>query len=175
LTGGMSSTTAPGPEYSRAFETLVEDPNDLVGLLAYALYKQTIREAVCVGRPVLPPSHRFPATTERAAYRGDAERRLQSFAAAATDEATPDIIARGVGLAVEAAKIELIQTVYRRTHFLSAIGVNLAAWVITLAITVLLLVTVYLPSWQSNLVDRIKAAQAPPPAPGQTSAPLPHQ
>jgi uncharacterized membrane protein len=173
LSGDAASTVTPEPKYSRAFETLVEDPNDLVGLLAYAPYKQTVREAVSVGRPVLPPSHRFPATTERAAYRGDAERRLQSFAAAATDEATPEIIARGVGLAVEAAKIELIQTIHRRTHFMSAIGVNLAAWVITLAVTVLLLVTVYLPSWQSNLIDRIKAAQGPPSASGQTSAPSP--
>lgn len=173
MTGDAPSTPSPPPDYSRAFETLVEDPNDLVGLLAYALYKQTVREAVSVGRPILPPSHRFPAATERAAYRGDAERRLQSFAAAATDEATPDIIARGVGVAVEAAKIELMQTIHRRTHFLSAIGVNLAAWVITLAITVLLLVTVYLPSWQSNLVDRIKAAQPALPAPGQTGSPPP--
>ena len=141
---------APQPtQYSRAFDTLVEDPDDLVGLLAYALYKQTVRESVASGRTPLPPAQRHPAPTERAAYRGDAERRLQNFAAAATEEATPEIIARGVGIAIDAARIELTDTINRRTSFWTAIGINLAAWIITLAITVLLLLAVYLPNWQA--------------------------
>ncbi len=32
----------PEQEYSKAFDTFVEAPDDLVGLLSYALYKQTI-------------------------------------------------------------------------------------------------------------------------------------
>lgn len=141
-----------------------------MGLLAYALYKQTVRESVASGRPPLLPAQRHPAPTERAAYRGDAERRLQNFAAAATDEATPEIIARGVGVAVDAARIDLIATINRRTSVWTAIGVNLAAWIITLAITVLLLVAIYLPNWQAALLEHVKAVQTPSPPSGQGSA-----
>jgi hypothetical protein len=148
--------------YSRAFETLVEGPTDLVGLVAYALYKQAIREAGMGGRPMMPPLHRFPIPTERSAYRGDAERRLQAFAALATEQATPGIITKGVELTVEAARIELIEALNRRTSFTAAILSNLAAWVITLAVTVLLLVTIYLPNWQADLIAGIRAAQTPP-------------
>jgi hypothetical protein len=152
-----------GPEtkYSRAFETLVEDPNDLVGLVAYALYKQTVREAAATGRLTVQPRHRFPTPTERSAYRGNAERRLQSFAAVATQQATPEIMAKGIGSAVEAAKVELLQALERRTSFVNAILSNLVAWIITLAVTVLLIVTIYLPNWQADLLERIKAAQTP--------------
>ncbi len=157
------------PQYSRAFETFVDDPNDLVGLVAYALYKQTIREAAVSGRPMLQARHGFATATERAAYRGDAERRLQAFASDVTDQATPGIVARGVGLAVEAAKIELLQALNRRTSFWSAIVSNLVAWVITLAVTVLLLASIYLPNWQADLIAQIRAAQSPP----ATLAPAP--
>lgn len=120
-----------------------------------------MRETAKRGSLIPQSTHRFPTATERSAYRGDAERRLQSFAVVVTEQATPRIMTQGVGLAVEAAKIELIQALNRRTSFSSAIVSNLAAWVITLAVTVLLLVTVYLPNWQADLIARIRAAQTP--------------
>lgn|GEM_PF-4380720 len=148
----------------------MEAPDDLVGLLSYALYKQTIREAVSRGQAVLPRASRQPAPTERAAYRGDAERRLELFSASATVAAAPGIIANGLGASIGLAKTEVIQAIHRRTSFATAIGANLAAWAITLAVTVLLLVTVYLPNWQASLIERVRAVQAEAPAPKPSPA-----
>ena len=38
--------------HSKAFETFVRDTEDLVGLLAYAFYKESIRERVRAGQDV---------------------------------------------------------------------------------------------------------------------------
>jgi hypothetical protein len=38
--------------HSLAFETLVQSADDVVGLLAYATYKQSIREAALVGQTI---------------------------------------------------------------------------------------------------------------------------
>ena len=64
----------PSEAYSRAFETLVQGPDeDIVGLLAYSLFKASIRERVRGGQDV--PRHlRNPTTAETDAYRGQAER-----------------------------------------------------------------------------------------------------
>jgi len=55
LSGGAAPPTPPAAStsYSRAFETFVQDPDDLVGLLAYALYKRHIREAFLADRPLI--------------------------------------------------------------------------------------------------------------------------
>ena len=78
-------TTIPaGGAHSRAFEALTEgDYDDVVGLLAYALYKKAIWEAVANGTRPTPGPNRNPQTTEVQAYRSAAERRLQKFAAQA--------------------------------------------------------------------------------------------
>jgi len=81
-------------------------------------------------------------------------------------------MAQGVGIAIDAARINLIETINRRTSVWTAIGVNLAAWIITLAITVLLLVAVYLPNWQAALLEHVKAVQTSP-SPSAQAAPAP--
>lgn len=160
-------------QYSRAFETFVQDRDDLIGLIAYALYKQNMREMAASGRPPLPPPLRVPTPTETDAYRGDAERRLQNFAAEATREATPDIIEHGVTAAINAAAVELTSVINRRTSLRAAIAANLVAWIVTAAITIVVIATIYLPNWQADLVERLRQTQltAPPsnttPAPGQ--------
>lgn len=78
-------------------------------------------------------------------------------------------MARGVGVAVDAARIDLIATINRRTSVWTAIGVNLIAWIITLAITVLLLAAVYFPNWQAALLEHVKAVQTSGPPSGQAS------
>jgi hypothetical protein len=117
-----------------------------------------------------------PTPTEVSAYRGDAERRLQTFAANAVDIATPEIVERGVGSAIDAAKVELVEVINRRTSTRTAIATNLAAWVITLAVTVLLLVTIYLPNWQASLIEHLKDVNWQPPSamlPPPSAQPLP--
>jgi hypothetical protein len=168
MTSGTVSSSAQ-PSHSRAFETFVDDdPEDLVGLLAYGLYKQNLREAAMRGSPVPPSVHRHPTTTELNAYRGDAERRLQRFADAAIAQATPEIVQDGVGNAVEHAVIELTDVINTKTSLKAAIFANVIAWVITLAVTIIIVTAFYLPNWQADLIDRIKTAipqmgQAAPP------------
>ena len=103
-----------------------------------------------------------------AAFRGDAERKLENFAARSIEEAKPDILQSGIVPATNAAKTAIIQALHARTSMWSNIAANLVAWVITLAVTILVITTVYLPNWQADLIARIQAIQlqqAPPPAP----------
>lgn len=46
------SEPKPAEPHSKAFETLVQEPDDVVGYLAYALYKEGIRERVRAGQDV---------------------------------------------------------------------------------------------------------------------------
>lgn len=60
-------------EVSRAFEALVDegDEPDIVGLLAYGLFKASVRERALTGQEV--PRHlRDHTKSEREAYRGRA-------------------------------------------------------------------------------------------------------
>lgn len=154
--------SADPPSFSRAFETFVvpepEQRDDVVGLLAYALYKRAVREGHLGGHPPIPSAQRIPIPTQVEAYRGAAERLIQGLAKAAVEEATPEIMQGGFVVAVENSKAELEQVIRGRTRFWSSVLTNLLAWVITLAVTVVIVTAFYLPNWQSDLVERLRAA-----------------
>jgi hypothetical protein len=151
----------PSREYSRAFETLVQegDEDDVVGLLAYSLFKSSIRERVRIGQTV--PLHlRTPTVAERDAYRGRATRILERYAEGAIAEAEPDI----TETARAAAKSEIITemgmvktTVIDRTRAWPAIGYGVAAWFISIVITVV--ITLAAPGWVLNLVNHVNQAE----------------
>ena len=178
MSGGAAPPTPPAasPSYSRAFETFVQDPDDLVGLLAYSLYKRHIREAFLADRPH-PSDRRTPTDTELAAFRGDAERRLQTFAASAIDQASPEIVQGSIARSVESitgvvdqAKTEIVRAVERRTSLGPAIAANVLGWAVTLALTVLVITGIYLPNWAGDLVDRLRGTTtSTPPVSGQSN------
>lgn len=149
--------SASAPPHSRAFETFVQDSDDLVGHLAYALYKQAVRERAATGLPVLPSAERRPIDSEIRAYRGDAGRRLQAFADTAIEEARPDILHEGVSAAMVRAEAAIRDEIVRRTSLRAAIAANVIAWLITLAATVLIVFTFYVPNFQADLVARLRA------------------
>src|SRR5215213_2179102 len=100
MTSGVAADTAlvssPGTEdgiYSKAFDKLAgENPEDIVGLLAYALYKKGIWEISASGSSSLPRANRDPSPpTEIAVYRESARQRLQALAASAIADVTPEI------------------------------------------------------------------------------------
>lgn len=99
--------------YSRAFETLIREPDeDIVGLLAYAFFKASIRERAQSGQDI--PRHlRNPTQADTQAYRGRAERILEQYAAKAIEDAEPSITAAAHG----SAKDEIIAEVRSRTGF----------------------------------------------------------
>lgn len=144
-------------EYSQAFEALVEegDEQDIVGLLAYSLFKASIRERVRSGQDV--PRHlRTPTATEIHAYRGQAERILERYGQAAIADATPDIVesARTGAKAEILGEVERVRSmVIARTRAWPAIGYGVAAWFISIIIT--LVITLAAPGWVMNLVNHV--------------------
>lgn len=79
----MTEAWSSGAVYSCAFEKLVIDgEGDVVGLLAYALFKQSVREAAMAGE-VLPAAQRNPTATSIKAHRDAAEKLLKGDAVSA--------------------------------------------------------------------------------------------
>jgi hypothetical protein len=153
-------------EYSRAFEALVGegDEPDIVGLLAYSLFKASIRERVRSGQDV--PRHlRNPTSAEIDAYRGQAVRILERYGEGAIAEATPDIIesARTGAKAEILGEVDKVRTtVIERTRAWSTIGYGIVAWFISIVITVV--ITLAAPGWVMNLVSHISPPEATAPA-----------
>ncbi|MBV9248350.1 MAG: hypothetical protein JO227_03760 [Acetobacteraceae bacterium] len=81
----------------------MKQPDDIVGLLAYALYKQNIRRSTTEGGPATPPANRAPGEVEIGAYRGLAERSLEQLASKALEEEAPNWFEAGKAEAQQAA------------------------------------------------------------------------
>ena len=124
--------------YSRAFENIVENSGDVIGLLAYAMFKETVRQDA--GRGVLQDGKsRNPAPGTVDAFRSAAEQRLSEIIRQAIEEATPDIERNATVLAVSSAESEIKAHVDRRTSFKTALGSNLVAWLLTLALAAIII------------------------------------
>jgi hypothetical protein len=139
-------------EYSLAFESLVQQPDDTIGLLAYSLFKAGIRERVRAGQEV-PPHLRNPTAADIEAYRGSASRILEKYADQVITEAEPEIAARARGT----ARDEIIEVVRGRTRAWQAIGYGVAAWFISIVITIVVVVAA--PSWVLRLANQINPAE----------------
>ena len=146
-----SSPGASAPDhYSRAFEAFVPDGTDIVGLLGYALYKAHIREALTKGRPVNHGADRTPTDSEVRAFRGEAERRLSAFAESVIEQATPGIERTALVAAMDESKASIVAEIGRRTSYRTAITANVIGWLVSIAITVLVVIS-GVPSWLSRL------------------------
>tara|TARA_B100000965_G_scaffold403157_1_gene430649 strand:+ start:4352 stop:4885 length:534 start_codon:yes stop_codon:yes gene_type:complete len=151
--------------HSRTFERLVESSDDLVGLIAYAIYKQALREAAQRGDSVRPKIDRNPTDTERTAYRDAAQKMLERFGTSVINEAREDFmadslaaidqrvsdIASYVKAAASENEAKVVATVRHRTSFGMAIMVNIAGWFATLAITALIVFAVAAPGLREAL------------------------
>ena len=144
----MSEQSGTEP-YSKAFETLIREPDeDIVGLLAYSFFKASIRERVRDGQDV--PRHlRNPTKAETDAYRGRAERILERYAAQAIADAEPGITAAAQG----AAKGEIISEIRRRTGVGAAIVAGVVVWIVTIVLTIVAVFAA--PDWVRALVQHV--------------------
>lgn len=163
------SLTTPPPDppggtqpFSLAFDNMVQEPDDTVGLLAYALFKQSIREDAARGVRSNGAT-RNPTPTTIEVYRNSAKRRLQDFANKAIEEATPDLQQSAYTNAISTlnanlstVQANLMSHVDRRTSMWGAIVTNIVATILILAITVLIIQAVYLPNWQADLIEAVK-------------------
>ena len=123
--------------YSRAYENMVtQGPDDIVGLLAYALFKQNIAEDA--GQGIKGEGHRRnPTKVTVALFRSAAEAKLNEFAAKSIDEAKSEIQASAYKSSLEEGMESLSREIVRNAGTGRAILTNLIAWLVTLAITVL--------------------------------------
>ena len=166
MTGEPPQLTTPAERgYSRAFENFVVsegDEEDVVGLVAYALFKQAIREEAAAGA-LVGGDARNPSATTVKTYRAAAEQLLTGVVDRALDAATPDIQRSAVLSAIEGTTDQIKAHVTERTGFGSALLTNLVAWVVTLAIATLILILAARPSVEQTVAkaaDRVGGQQA---------------
>lgn len=140
----------PNTGYSKAYEVFVEEPGDIVGLLAYALYKRSINERKTNGSDVLVGAQRNPHAHEIETYKSVAENYLRTFAQSAIKEETPNILRKGVKEEIE--KIDLILNGWSPYWIGTLTGV--VAWFLSLVITIVIALSV--PDWVNHLVSHIQ-------------------
>ena len=131
-----------------------------MGLVAYALFKQAIREEAASGA-ALGGDSRNPSATTVKTYRAAAEQLLTGIVANAIDEATPDIQQSAVLAAIEGATGHIKAHVTDRTGFGSALLTNIIAWVLTLAIATLVLLLAARPSVEQTVVKAAERVRPP--------------
>lgn len=142
------ATLEEGAAYSRAFECLVQDANDTVGLLAYALFKQSIRETAQNGG-YIRPLPRDLSLTEITTYRHAAESIIGTAVERTLTQNLPEIQQSAAIETVKAEAASVRAHVDSRTGFGMALLTNIVAWTVTLAITVLVI-------WLSGAPDLSK-------------------
>lgn len=143
--------------HSRAFENLVTlGDGDIVGLLAYALFKQAIRETAIDG--TIPPGvERNPSPTTVKVHRDAAEQMLSGVVDNAIEAARPDLEASALRQAVDDSRAAVVATADainahtdQRTQFWPAVLVGMVAWVGSLILTVIII-------WLSGRGDAVSA------------------
>lgn len=150
--------------FSQAFRNFVTDPKDVEGLVAYALYKQSINENCERGLPVLSGSERDPGPSTINTYRNAAQTLLQAH----TDKI---LMAEKEGLQQTAiwtkldeisgnlltVQTNIISYVDKRTEIKFGVIASVIGWFGSIFITVLIFASINLPNLIANLIDWVKA------------------
>ncbi len=139
--------SAAEDSYSNAFDKLIAEngeADDLIGFLAYALYKKDKRELALSGK--LDPErlrefHKTLTDGSVQRYREQALSKLETYSEAVVRDAEPEIQEATRTEAVEAAKNAIIREIKSATSAWNSIVLNVVAWLITLGITALVLFT----------------------------------
>lgn len=158
------------PQHSRAFENLVHGPDDIVGLLAYAKFKESVREAAVSGNHMDRGARQVtPAMVD--VFRSAAEQMITQVVDEGLQAAAPDIEKSALKTAMEAQFAETVAAIKtersavtahidRRTSFWNSFFTNLAAWVVTLLVAVAIIYLFNRPSVEESILGTNK----PPPA-----------
>ena len=152
MTEGGDKECSPR-QYSKAFDNFVQDDSDIVGLLAYALFKRAIREEAEQGKRSAGNT-RNPSKTVVSTYRQAAERELGQVVSASIEEAKPEIQGSAALSAIEGARSDIMQHVSNRTGFGQALLVNIVAWGFTLFLTVVIVYLATKPEPQRAIMDK---------------------
>lgn len=170
----------PLPNHSRAFETLVQGADDIVGLIAYAKYKESVREGALQGN-IPEPAARNLTPVMVNVLRSAAEQMIAQVVGEGIAAATPEIQQTAAVNAVDSSKQELSAAVdkcrsdtlreireervnlerhvTKRTGFWGQFGTNLAAWIVSLAIVVLVILSRQGRNIEDTLIDAAQPTQ----------------
>lgn len=139
----MSEPRVPEPAFSTAFDRLVGDHDteiDIVGLLAYALYKRDKRELAvskAVDDQMLRQHYKTLTSGLQSQYRDSALRLLEDYSNAVVSRAEPEIMAGARIAQIESAKADIVSEVKSSTAAWKSIVWNVIAWLVSLAIAFL--------------------------------------
>lgn len=140
----MSEDTYPDPSYNKVFETLVEGRDDLVGLVAYALYKWHKREWLLRLRgqrePMPSDEEAFLATVfaDLDSYKERAKKALVQYGEAYVDDVRPQIAVE----AIEGRISDVALRVEKSGAWTKQIGVGVVSSIVTTALLVLVAIGV---------------------------------
>ncbi|MCM2503864.1 hypothetical protein NDN16_09280 [Aureimonas altamirensis] len=125
--------------YSRAFENMVHNgPDDVVGLLAYALYKQHIREEAAQGQ-VTEAGRRNPTSRMVATFRASADNLLGKFAEEAIRLSEFDREKSATLQRLDAVESNVKAHVTdAQPSFLAQIAMSIIGWLASLAVTIVI-------------------------------------
>ena len=143
---------------SKAFESFVIEPDDPLGLLAYALYKRSIHERMANGGPATEPQHRNPQPHEIEVYTNQADTYLQAFKKSVIDSERASILKDGLGgLAdqvigtIEKSNEDIKHAIRAATGFWwPGVVVGVVAWIISIVLTIVVVYSA--PAWVKGLV-----------------------
>ncbi len=158
-----STSDPPSNVFSQAFRNFVGDPKDIEGLLAYALYKQSITEDRERGLPVQPGASRNPGPNTIDSLRRAARTLLQEHTdkILAAEKSGLQRTAIWVKLDEVSGNLAALQTnlfshITARTDIREGVKASVYGWIITLGLTVLIVVVLNLPNWLGRIIDWFK-------------------
>lgn len=164
--------------FNKIFQRLVRDPDDLVGLVAYGIYKQEKRDWIIRHRNEYSRrpsddevrsfnSHYSDMALER--FRNEAESMMIDFAEVVVESRAPEIERQAVASGINSLKVAISEAsdtiknhVTKQTSPLWSVIWNIVAWVLTLVVTVAVAGTLLLPNIVDKLTVRLTAGETPP-------------
>jgi hypothetical protein len=147
----------PEPGYSKAFDNFVgEHDSDIEGLLAYALYKRTVRDQ-CRQGVAVDGRLRDPPKSEVDTYKSSANNLIEQLVIDYEQTIRAELQQSYYEDRLEQVKGEIKAMIRSRTSFAGQIVINLIGWVITLAITLLVFFALRAGSVDQMVTDRVDA------------------
>ncbi|MGY0833752.1 hypothetical protein [Azospirillum argentinense] len=160
-----SPAATPPNTFSQAFRNFVGDnPKDIEGLLAYALYKQSITEDRERGLPVQPGASRNPGSNTIDNLRRAARTLLQEYSSKILEAEKPGLQRTAIWAKLDevSGNLATLQTniithVERRTRTWAGVKASVYGWFLSIALTILIVVGFSTPNPVNRIIDWLKA------------------
>lgn len=156
--------------HSKAFENLVDGPDDVVGLLAYALLKQTVAENARRGYPS-EAALRDPGERAVELYRSSATQMLSAFATSIVDDAREELQESAVLERLEETEDRINSHIDRATGFGWSLWTNFVGWLLSVGVTLLVILGLAVTGLGDAFLDRLERALTEPGRPAAVAPP----